>query len=93
MSSINILFTIAALKSLSAESIMQPLFIDNLIYFIDLLGTVVFAFSGVLVAGRLKLGVHLERCQPTGDLFFGHGVDASLMKCLCEATASVSASR
>nr|WP_321271628.1 trimeric intracellular cation channel family protein [uncultured Tolumonas sp.] len=36
---------------------MQPAFIDNLIYFIDLLGTVVFAFSGVLVAGRLKMDI------------------------------------
>lgn len=36
---------------------MQPLFIDNLIYFIDLLGTVVFAFSGVLVAGRMKMDI------------------------------------
>jgi uncharacterized membrane protein YeiH len=36
---------------------MQTAFIDNLIYFIDLLGTVVFAFSGVLVAGRLKMDI------------------------------------
>jgi len=27
-------------------------------------------YRGRLVAGRLKLGVHLERCQPTGDLFY-----------------------
>jgi uncharacterized membrane protein YeiH len=36
---------------------MEPAFIKNLIYFIDLLGTVVFAFSGVLVAGRLKMDI------------------------------------
>ena len=36
---------------------MHTSFIDNLIYFIDLLGTVVFAFSGVLVAGRMKMDI------------------------------------
>ncbi len=36
---------------------MQTTFIDNLIYFTDLLGTIAFAFSGVLVAGRLRMDV------------------------------------
>ena len=34
---------------------MEIPFIDQLVYLIDLFGTAVFAFSGVLVAGRLRM--------------------------------------
>ena len=34
---------------------MNPSLIDHLVYYFDLFGTAVFAFSGVLVAGRLRM--------------------------------------